>query len=104
MAEGLHEPVSAFFRLPALALLLPGRQLPQRVENEALLLMLAGYCVLPTKVEGILRLFVEVCSIVECLRQCVARRERQLITHPPVKRERNAVIGRNRKILELIDV
>src|SRR5260370_35244023 len=96
MAEGLHEPVSAFFRLPALVLFLPGRQLPQRVENEALLLMLAGYCVLPTKVEGVLRLFVEGCSIAEWLRPWVGLRERQLDTPPQVNAERKAVIGLTR--------
>ena len=87
MTERLREPSDVFFRLPALILLVTDRQLPERVEHKALLLILAGYCILRAKVERIFGLLIEVGSIVESFRESVARRKRQLIAHPPVERE-----------------
>ena len=60
MTERLREPSSIFFCLPALLLFVTDRQLSQRVENKALLLMLARNRVLRAQIERILRLLVEV--------------------------------------------
>jgi len=87
VTECFREPVAVFVRLPTFVFVLADWQIPECVENKALLLVLAGRCILRTKIERTLGLLIEVGSIVECFRKCVARLKRHLLTHPPVERE-----------------
>ena len=65
MAKGLCEPTGVFLSLSAVVIFVPDRPVPQGVEDKTLLLMLAGHRILRAEIERILRLLIEVGSVVE---------------------------------------
>lgn len=75
MAERSCEPATALASLAASVFFLANRQVPKGVEHKALLLILAGYRIFRAQMERILRLLVEIRSIVVGFRNCAGCRE-----------------------------